>query len=211
MSIIISRIEPEKKKKNRYNVYLDNEFLLGVSDESLLTFKLHKGQKLTATVINKIKQAEEVISIREQAFRFLARRAHSKKELQIKLQNKNYHISLIKNIVNELEEKNLINDRTFTHSFVQDEISVDIENPEGCPRYSARVVKDIKIEQSPAWLRDRLEKCGIRPINNIVDITNYVLLEFGQPLHAFDLQKLQNKKIIVKDSLAGDKFRDASF
>jgi phenylalanyl-tRNA synthetase beta chain len=89
---------------------------------------------------------------------------------------------------------------------IQDEISIEIKNPAGCPRYTARVIKDLKIKESPYWLKDRLEKCGIRPINNIVDVTNYVLLESGQPLHAFDLDKISNKKIVVKDSLAAEKF-----
>lgn len=77
-------------------------------------------------------------------------------------------------------------------------VAVAIEDPRLCPRYSARIVDEIQIAPSPSWLRFRLESCGIRSINNVVDITNYVMLETGQPLHAFDLDKLPAKKIIVK-------------
>ncbi len=76
--------------------------------------------------------------------------------------------------------------------------SVEILDPDLCPRYAARIVKDIKIKPSPKWMRDRLKAAGVRPINNIVDITNYVMLELGQPMHAFDLENLDGKKIIVR-------------
>ena len=81
---------------------------------------------------------------------------------------------------------------------VNELISIEIQNPELCSRYAARVVKDIKIEPSPAWMQRRLAAAGMRPINNIVDITNYVMLEYGQPLHAFDLEKIQGSKIVVR-------------
>ncbi len=63
-------------------------------------------------------------------------------------------------------------------------MSVEVKDTDLCPRYTARIVKNIKIEPSPAWMRERLHACGVRPINNIVDITNYVMLEYGQPMHA---------------------------
>jgi phenylalanyl-tRNA synthetase beta chain len=78
--------------------------------------------------------------------------------------------------------------------------SVEIEDTVNCPRYIAKVVKDVQIKESPQWLKNRLEKIGLRPRNNIVDITNLVLHECGQPLHAFDLDKLNDKKIIVKST-----------
>ena len=77
-------------------------------------------------------------------------------------------------------------------------ISLTIEDPRLCPRYSARIVDDVAISAAPVWLRYRLECCGIRSINNVVDITNYVMLETGQPLHAFDLDRLAAKQIVVK-------------
>ncbi len=87
---------------------------------------------------------------------------------------------------------------------VNDFISVEVKDTELCARYAARVVKDVKIEPSPAWMRERLHACGVRPINNIVDITNYVMLEYGQPMHAFDYACLSDKKIIVRRAENGE-------
>ncbi|MFN3467038.1 MAG: phenylalanine--tRNA ligase subunit beta, partial [Candidatus Brocadiales bacterium] len=74
-----------------------------------------------------------------------------------------------------------------------------------CPRYTARVIRGVKIGPSPAWLQQRLEAVGLRPINNVVDVTNYVLMEWSQPLHAFDLDKLDGREIIVRRALAGER------
>ena len=82
-------------------------------------------------------------------------------------------------------------------------ISVEIKNPELCPRYIARVVKNVKIEPSPRWMRKRLRAAGVRPINNIVDITNYVMLELGQPMHAFNIDTIADRKIIVRNAYEG--------
>jgi phenylalanyl-tRNA synthetase beta chain len=76
--------------------------------------------------------------------------------------------------------------------------AVEIEAPDLCPRYAARIIKDIKVEPSPEWMQRRLRAAGVRPINNIVDVTNYVMLELGQPLHAFDLEFIKGRKIIVR-------------
>lgn len=86
---------------------------------------------------------------------------------------------------------------------INDYLNVKISEPSLCFRYSARVVKNIKIEPSPLWLRERLKALGVRPINNIVDITNYVMLEYGQPMHAFDYECLDGNSVNVR--LAGDK------
>ena len=83
-------------------------------------------------------------------------------------------------------------------SRIEEFASVEIEDSQGCPRYSARVLTDVQIAVSPLWLRRRLENAGLRPINNVVDVTNYVLLELGQPLHAFDLEKIRGHRIIVR-------------
>ena len=80
----------------------------------------------------------------------------------------------------------------------KDEISVIIEDAEKCPRYCARMVKGITVQPSPAWMQRKLVASGLRPINNIVDVTNYVLLEYGQPLHAFDYTKIKDKTIVVR-------------
>ncbi len=85
-------------------------------------------------------------------------------------------------------------------------VSVEVKNPELCPRYCAKLVKNVKIEPSPIWMRNRLHACGVRSINNIVDITNYVMLEYGQPMHAFDLRDIEDNKIIVRCAEDGEKF-----
>lgn len=85
-----------------------------------------------------------------------------------------------------------------------DEITVDIQAPDLCPRYCAWLVKDVKIEPSPKWMRDELAAAGVRPINNIVDITNYVMLEYGQPMHAFDRRDIAGSKIVVRRAEDGE-------
>ncbi len=85
-----------------------------------------------------------------------------------------------------------------------DFVSVTIENPELCPRYTARVVKNVKIGPSPRWMRRRLRASGVRPISNIVDITNYVMLEYGQPMHAFDFSCVEGGKIVVRTAREGE-------
>lgn len=88
---------------------------------------------------------------------------------------------------------------------IKDYVSVEVRNSELCPRYTAKVIKNVKIQPSPAWMQDRLAKAGVRAINNIVDITNFVMLELGQPMHAFDLEKLQDRRIIVRNAEADEK------
>ncbi len=78
--------------------------------------------------------------------------------------------------------------------------SVEIENADLCSRFVGRVVKNVKIEPSPEWMQKRLKACGIRAINNVVDITNYIMLEYGQPMHAYDLDNVEGKKIIVRNA-----------
>lgn len=81
-----------------------------------------------------------------------------------------------------------------------------IEDSKNCPRYSSRIVLNVSIKDSPEWLKNRLTKIGLRPINNMVDVTNFVMYECGQPLHAFDLERLEGKKIIVRSTKAESKF-----
>lgn len=89
---------------------------------------------------------------------------------------------------------------------VNDYIKVSVEATDLCPRYTARVVKNIKIAPSPEWMQQRLRTQGIRPINNIVDITNYVMEEYGQPMHAYDMDTIEGKEIVVRRANAGDTF-----
>ena len=83
-------------------------------------------------------------------------------------------------------------------------VDIDIEDGDLCPRYTARMVKNVKIAPSPRWMRERLRASGVRPINNIVDITNYVMLEYGQPMHAFDFSCVEGGHIIVRTAREGE-------
>ena len=88
---------------------------------------------------------------------------------------------------------------------IQDLTAVTIDTPDLCPRYAARVIQGVKVGESPAWLRQRLESVGIGVINNIVDVTNFVLMEYGQPLHAFDYHKLTKNRIVVRRAAEGER------
>ena len=87
---------------------------------------------------------------------------------------------------------------------VEKYLAVRVDDPALCPRYSARMVRNVKIAPSPKWMRERLRSSGVRPINNIVDITNYVMLEYGQPMHAFDYRYVRGGKIIVRRAAEGE-------
>ncbi len=89
---------------------------------------------------------------------------------------------------------------------VQDQIAVRIEDADGCHRFAGRVVRGVKIGESPKWLKDRITACGLRSINNVVDVTNYVMLECGKPIHGFDLDKIAGKTLIIKKAQDGEKF-----
>lgn len=82
--------------------------------------------------------------------------------------------------------------------------SVEILDPDLCPRYTAQIIRDVKIKESPDWLKEKLEAIGVRPVNNVVDVTNYVTMEFGQPLHAFDYDKLSENRIVVRRAKPGE-------
>ncbi len=89
---------------------------------------------------------------------------------------------------------------------IEESTSVTIDDPEGCPRYSARLIRGVKIGPSPDWLKSRVEAVGMRSINNIVDVTNFIMIELGQPLHAFDFNRLRENRIVVRKAAAGEKF-----
>src|SRR5256885_9467026 len=92
-----------------------------------------------------------------------------------------------------------------TEGKAEDFTAVEISDPDLCPRYAARIVRGVKIGPSPDWLVKRLEAIGQRSINNVADITNYVLHEMGQPLHAFDLARLAEQQIVVRRARSGEK------
>ena len=87
---------------------------------------------------------------------------------------------------------------------ISEEVSISIADPDLCSRYTASVIKDVKVGPSPNWLQDRLTKAGLRPINNVVDVTNYVMLEYNQPLHAFDYHRLKDRTVIVRRARDGE-------
>lgn len=99
----------------------------------------------------------------------------------------------------ETDCKKVVHDNSF-------EIGIEIKKPDLCKRYTARIIKDVVIKQSPYWIQQRLISAGMRPINNIVDITNFVMLEYGQPLHAFDIREINGDRIIVDTAEKGEKF-----
>ena len=88
-----------------------------------------------------------------------------------------------------------------------DSFQIEIQDRDGCPRYTGRLIKGVRVEPSPEWLANRLRALGMRPINNIVDITNYVMLELGQPLHAFDMDRLEGRAIVVRHARSGEQLK----
>ena len=86
------------------------------------------------------------------------------------------------------------------------DIEISVENPEACPRYCAVTLKDCEVKESPQWLQDKLRTIGLRPINNIVDITNYIMFAYGQPLHCFDADMIKGRKVVVKTMPEGTEF-----
>lgn len=87
---------------------------------------------------------------------------------------------------------------------IRDYVRVEVEDPELCPRYAARVIKNVRVKKSPLWLRKYLHAAGMRAINNVVDITNFIMLETGHPMHAFDLDQVKNRHIIVRKAVPGE-------
>src|SRR5216684_1039537 len=88
-----------------------------------------------------------------------------------------------------------------------DAARVEIQSPELCGRFTVRVIRGVKIQPSPPWLKERLEASGVASINNVVDVSNYVMLEFGHPLHTFDYDKVRDHRIVVRRAKAGEKMR----
>lgn len=107
------------------------------------------------------------------------------------------HLGIAREIAVLFESKHRFPEHNFIAETSELDFNVDILNPQLCHRYAGRILRNVNIAPSPKWMQDRLMSCGIRAINNVVDITNYVLLEFGHPLHAFDLNKIKGKKIII--------------
>lgn len=129
MPLKITRIEPQKKKKNRFSLYSGQNFIIGVADQILLDLNLQTGLELTDEVLEKIKKKEYTYSLREQAFRFLARRPHSSGELKTKLIKKGFKRESISGLIAQLKEKNYLNDNDFTRLYIQDELRLKKSGP----------------------------------------------------------------------------------
>jgi len=129
MSITITRIESQKRRKNRYSIFSGDQFITGVSDQTLLEFNLHTGKKLTEKKLDKINEREDYLRLREQALRYLARRAHSKREMKTKLSQKGFDSYKIIQIIAELEQKKYLDDAHFARVFIQDEIRLKKTGP----------------------------------------------------------------------------------
>jgi phenylalanyl-tRNA synthetase beta chain len=87
---------------------------------------------------------------------------------------------------------------------IESQVSVTIADPDLCPRYTASLITGIKVAESPRWLQERLQACGMRPINNVVDVTNFVMMEYGEPLHAFSYNRVRGQQVIVRRAVAGE-------
>ena len=129
MSITITKIERQKKNKQRYSLFSEDKFIVGISEESLLEFNIYSGKDLSEEVLTQIEKKENFIAIREQAWRFLARRMHSEKELSDKLINKGYDQENIDNISLELKNKNYLNDNSFARQMISDELYLKKSGP----------------------------------------------------------------------------------
>lgn len=165
---------------------------LGLSDSAEGLMILDKDSKIGANIVDVIKTGDDIIefeitSNRSDCFGVLGivREIKAVYDIDMKKLNKSF----------ECDRSNNVND------------FLDVKlNNKNCRRYSARVIKDVRICESPKFIQERLLSCGVRPINNIVDLTNYVMLEFGQPMHAFDYEKISGKKILIDVSSDGEKF-----
>ena len=184
MPFTITRIEPQKNKKNRYSLYSDDAFIIGVADETLLTFNIHCGSELSEKILQKIKKKEFTLALRDQAFRFLARRPHSCAELQTKMIKKGFEKVLITQLIEELIIKKYLDDHEYTRLFIQDELKLK--------------------KSGPLIIRHKLLSKGIDR-----DIIN----DFMQDIYSEELQ-LQNcaylakKKIATLHNTPNDKKRD---
>ncbi len=129
MTITITRIEPQKKNKNRFSLFSGDTFLTGISGETMLHYNLHTGDAISAQILAEIKNTETGVILREQAYRFLARRAHSVQELREKLQKKGYDLKSIASILEDLKHKNYLNDHDFASVLVKDELQLRKSGP----------------------------------------------------------------------------------
>jgi regulatory protein len=129
MSIHITKIMPQKKRKDRYALFQDETFLIGVSQETLLKFGLHVGSTLSETEFNQLKKEEQMVALHEQALRYLARRAHSARELKDKLQHKGYTRRSIDVLILNLKENGYLDDLEFARMYLREELRLKKSGP----------------------------------------------------------------------------------
>ena len=129
MQQTITKIERQKKNKNRYSLFVGEQFIIGVSEETLLFFDIHVGKDLSNTLIEKIRTKEVYVSVREQAWRFLARREHSRSELRDKLLNKSFPMEIIQQILTDLVKRDYLNDYRYARLVLNDEINLKKAGP----------------------------------------------------------------------------------
>lgn len=125
----ITRIEVQKKNKNRFSLYSGDTFLIGISGETLIHFNLHTGDSISGQTLEEIKVRENTLALKEQALRFLARRAHSIRELREKLLKKGYDLKSITRILEELQHKNYLNDLEFAELLLKEEVQLRKSGP----------------------------------------------------------------------------------
>jgi regulatory protein len=125
----ISRIEQQKKNKKRFSLYVENQYLMGVSEETLLKFNIYQGRTISDEETVQIQNHEEKIAVREQAWRYLSRRAHSTKELSDKLLKKGLNKDTVEHMIFELKEKQYIDDDAFARQWISDEITLKKSGP----------------------------------------------------------------------------------
>jgi len=118
------------------------------------------------------------------------------------------HIGVARELAAALDAELALPDAAYPESdeACENLTSIEVEDLDLCPLYTARVIRGVKMGPSPDWLRKRLEAVGVRPVNNVVDVTNYVMMECGQPLHAFDFARLQERRIVVRRARSGERF-----
>ncbi|MCX5649700.1 MAG: phenylalanine--tRNA ligase subunit beta [Planctomycetota bacterium] len=118
------------------------------------------------------------------------------------------HVGIARELAAALNAELRLPDAAYAESATpcEKKVRVEIEAPDLCPLYTARLIEGVKVGPSPGWLRQRLEAVGIRPVSNIVDVTNYVMMETGQPLHAFDFARITEGRIVVRRAKAGERF-----
>ncbi len=164
---------------------------LGIEEKSDRVFRFEREVELGLDVVNLFKLNDKILEVeitpnRGDALSYIgiARDLSTKIKCDLKI-----------------PDVEIVSDGKKTEDFVE----IEIEDVEGCPRYSAMVLRGVKVSESPVWLKRRLMASGIRPINNIVDATNYVMLETGHPIHAFDYHLITSKKIVVRKARKGEK------